>query len=456
MELAQGADLATFDLAVRRAVGATEAWREALSLDPVASAALAPLARHRHVAGKLAFDALSERSVLPQDAALRDGLRRWVAALTVHRVTEELRADVARVESEAVAHVHLERVETTSYRAAWRGLVAARSLEERGAWIAALEGRGGAVAAVRREYAVHEEEAARRLGFGGMADLLGGESPEALEIAALAFLDETRDLSRSLRREEPRKGAAGAGTFSSLIACAAARDAGDGWPSRLSVRTLTETLGAPSDAGRGLRVQARMPDVLGAASFSRGLESFGEAYRRAAAAASAVPFSLAVDPYFVDAHRFGFAFGALPSSVSYQRRGLGLATRVAAQQARSLAWSALVHARHVALSSLVSRTAARPDAARFQELCHEVYGEGVPPALAGAFPRARGDEHARLHALLTTLAFLRELRDAFEEDWFRNPAAWRFLRARASGPARGPEEKMAPASLARAFEEALA
>jgi hypothetical protein len=110
------------------------------------------------------------------------------------------------------------------------------------------------------------------------------------------------------------------------------------------------------------------------------------------------------------------------------------------------------------MSSLLARDAARPDRSRFQELVHDVYGEAVPEGLSGAFPRARGDEHARLQALLTTLSFTSVLRDQFEEDWFRNPHAWRFLRARASGPARGPEEeeeKADPVALARAFEEAL-
>jgi hypothetical protein len=88
---------------------------------------------------------------------------------------------------------------------------------------------------------------------------------------------------------------------------------------------------------------------------------------------------------------------------------------------------------------------------------HDVYGEEVPATLSGAFPRDHGDAQERLQALLTTLAFTTELRDRFEEDWFRSPHAWRFLRARASGPARAQDEepKAAPVPLARAFEEAL-
>ena len=243
-----------------------------------------------------------------------------------------------------------------------------------------------------------------------------------------------------------------------MILDALAKDAGEGWPAHLTPRSLALTLGAPSDFARGLRLQLQMPTAVAAASFARALESFGTAYRRTAASTSTVPFALASDPYFVDAYRFGFAFGSLPTTVTYQRRGLALATRVAGAQARSLTKTALLRARSVALGALVRGAAAHPDDARFRELAHEVFGEGVPEELAGVFPRVRAgdDAEARLQALLTTLPFLHELRDTFDEDWFRNPQAWRFLRARASGPARAAEEPTAaPKGLARAFEEAL-
>jgi hypothetical protein len=262
-----------------------------------------------------------------------------------------------------------------------------------------------------------------------------------------------------MRREAQRAGAADARaeTFAGVIMAATGRDAPEGWPARLTMRTLVETLGAPPDIGRGLRVNVEPSEVVGAASFARALESFGAAYRRAAAARSTLPFAVAADPYFVDVHRYGFAFGGLAAHPAYQRR-LGLGAARALRQARSLTKIALLHARRIAASSLLARYAARPDRSRFQELIHEVYGEGAPDGLFGAFPRRGGDESARLQALLTTLSFTRSLRDRFEEDWFRNPHAWRFLRGRASGPARGPDEdgeKPDAVSLARAFEEAL-
>jgi hypothetical protein len=461
MELAPDAPLDAIDGAVRRAVRATSAWHEALARDasPRSLAGQAPLTRHRSVSGKSAFDALGARVVLAHDEALVAGLRRWVGALTVLRVTEDERVDEAEAEADSSALVHREQVEKTSFREAWKGLVRSQSVSEGSAWLSALAARGEAVADVRRARAVREEEAVRRLGSETRSEIVSGVAPSALDDAARTFLTETRDLAVAVRRESERKAGAESrmGTFAAAVVEATGRAAPEGWPARLTMRTLVATLGTSEDLGRGLRIDPALPEAVGAASFARALESFGLAYRRAAAVASSLPFAIAVDPYFVDAHRFGFAFGALPTMAVYHRRGLGLGVVKAAEQARTLAKCALLRARSVAATSLLARDAARPDRRRFQELMHDVYGEEVPQALSGAFPRDLGDAHERLQALLTTLAFTTELRDRFEEDWFRNPHAWRSLRARASGPARGPDEepKAAPIPLARAFEEAL-
>jgi hypothetical protein len=458
MDEAPEEELDAVDQVVRGAAQATATWQQALRREPVQGSVedAAPLVRYRSVAGQRALSALALRRVPSHELAWLDALRRWVSALTVLRVTEAQRAAVARVESEVSVRVQLETVQETTFRSAWKGLLRSKSHTEASAWLRGLAERGPAVAAVRRVQAEREEEAVRRLGFTTWANPVEGASPDALDAAGLSFLDETRDLSRALRGEAERRGDRGAETFVGALLGAVARDAPEGWPACLTLRTLVDTLGMPENVGRGLRVRATMPDVLGAASFSRALESFAVAYRQAAAAASSLPFALAVDPCFVDAHRFGFAFGALPMTVAYQRRGLGLSARVAVGQARTLAKTSLAHARGVALASLLSRSASRPDRARFEELACDVYGDGVPQDLCGAFPRGRGGEQVRLHALLTTLPFLNDLRDHFDEDWFRSPHAWRFLRVRASGPARVGDDRVAPVALARAFEAALA
>ncbi len=456
--------LDAIDRGVRRAAEGTVAWHERLALKTLGEAIedQPPLAQHRAVAGKLAYDGLAAREVMASESAWRIALLRWIGALAVLRVTEEPRLEEARVVTEPLARVRLETVHLVSFRAAWDGLVGSKNAAEGAAWLAALSERGPAVAAARRERAAREEEAVRRLGFGTFAEIVGVEPDPVIEQAARTFLTRTADLARAVRRDAARRGEQ-ATSFVSVILAANARDAPEGWPARLTLRALVETLRAPHDIGRGLRVRVRLPPSQGAASFARGLEAFGEAYRRAAAHASKLPFALAVDPCFVDAHRFGYAFGALATQPAYLRQGLGVAAGVARDQARALACSALVHARHTAMAALLARHAARPDPREFEELTAEVFGESAPAPLSGAFPRplGPGDAHARVAALLTTLPFLELLRDRFEEDWFRNPRAWEYLRGRAAGPARhlddadGRDARPGPEALARAFEAAL-
>ena len=453
------ANLHAVDRAVRTAVVAYETWGEALARSPENDAIFdqAPLARHREVAGQTTFAALSASRVVSQEEAWREALRRWVGVLTVRRVTEALVGKQAKAEAEKSASVRLETVMATSFREGWTGLLRSRNVVEASAWLHAIALRGPAVAAILRERAENEDEVARRLGFSDLSDLVEGTRPFDLAAAAQTFLKETRDLAVALRAVDERRGDAGGSSFLGVVLAARGRDAPEGWPAGLSTRTLVESLHAPQDIGRGIRVRIAPPEIVGAATFARSLESFGIAYRRSVATASSMPFALAFDPHFVDAHRFGFAFGALPTTTVYQQRGLGLVARVAAQQARAMSASALLHARGLAIAFLLSRRASRPDKARFEELTHDVYGAGVPASLFGLFPRPRSDVAARLEALLGAPAFTGELRDRFDEDWFRNPQAWRQLRTRASGPARSTELDQAPepVALARAFEEAL-
>jgi hypothetical protein len=262
------------------------------------------------------------------------------------------------------------------------------------------------------------------------------------------FLDETRDLAAALRREKVRRGEVI--TPGSEIVDACARKAGEGWPAKLSLRTIVGTLKAPSDIGRGLTVNATVPRSLGAASFARGLVAFGAAYRRAAAVASRQPFACAVPPYFVDAHRFGFAFGSLATTRVYAERGLGLGARVAALQARTLSATALLHTRCIAMTALLARAPGR-----LEELSSDVFGAPLPQSLVGAFPGSRSDP-ARVLALFTTLPFVLRLRDLWDEEWWRSPQAWAFLRSRGAVPGFLPaEDEPNPRGLARALERQL-
>src|SRR5262249_52423091 len=94
---------------------------------------------------------------------------------------------------------------------------------------------------------------------------------------------------------------------------------------------------------------------------------------------------------------------------------------------------------------------------RADELAHDLFGDQAV-VLSGAWPRARDDEPSRARALATALDLARELVERFDEDWFANPRAVTFVRARASAPAwEEPVEipEASAAALARAFEERL-
>ncbi len=74
-----------------------------------------------------------------------------------------------------------------------------------------------------------------------------------------------------------------------------------------------------------------------------------------------------------------------------------------------------------------------------------------------AWPDPRVGTPAELLAVLGTPAFLDDLVRRYDSDWFRNPKAGKHLAGLACGPASDvePQDETAPATLARAFEEAL-
>jgi hypothetical protein len=265
--------------------------------------------------------------------------------------------------------------------------------------------------------------------------------------SASRFLERTDDLARSLRRESAAEPEA-------VLHAVVARDAGDGWPARLAPRWLQETFG-PGLQGLALELPP-LPQAAGASSFARALVLFGQAYRRACAPRS-MPFALAFEPWFSGAHRVGYAFGSLASDPAFHQRALGLGSRRAGAQARSLARTALFEARLVAARLILEAEGAPRDA--FEDVTARLFGAALDGRLRGAWPAARDDEPARWLGLVGAPALVRELREAHDTDWFRNPRAWAHLRALGAGPAREAIEESAvgegAGALVRAFEDAL-
>ncbi len=443
-------DLPRLDRDVARAHAALVRWRTQLALDPEAHAEEEPLAAFRHIAGKRSYEILSghQESV---HAPLSLGLARWVAHLTEVRVVRELDVAWARVAAAKKANAFPE-VQRVSWRDAWRGVVQARSREEAIVWLDSAAGCGPELATVERERNAHRHEVARRLGAEDAWSLATGLQRSAVEVGATELLAATHDVWRMVQKEACTTNETARALPVDAIRLAVARDAPEGWPAHLTTRWLAELF---PRFGEGLSLEiGSLPAPVGASSFARALAAFGFALRVAGPAAS-LPFALARSPNFVDAHRFAAVFAALSASDAFQRRALGNTARIAAAQTRALWRTLLFDVRLSCVRVLVAR-----DEDRFEELTTELCGTPMPNALAGAWPIARDDEAARALATLTWLPLARDLVERFDVDWFRNPRAAIYLRARASGPAWESAAEVdtgaAARSLALAFEEKLA
>ena len=451
---------------VGRAWGAWQRFVRDLAqrADPSSLAAHDPIEPWRQVAGKSTYDFLAEKAPSALDIPLRDGLRRWIYALTQARTGRDLLVDAVTEAAERSARLDVLVPRLVTWGEAWRGLVAAGTKTERRAFLAAAAERGPALASLARRRAERRVEVAARLGLSHPAALAfpaGGVTHAELEAAARALLARTDDVAAAVLREAHAKDdrAADPVDATDAIAVAIARDAPEGWPAQSVVRWLDETVGL---FARGLRIELpALPDPVGGSTFMRALGAFGHALREAGPSPS-LPFVVAHDPYSASAHRFARVFATLPATAPFQRRVLGNGARVADGQARTLTRTALLDARLAAARLLLTDDASRPDRGLFEELTTRVLGAPLPASLAGAWPAARDDEPSRFLGLLGAPSLARDLIDRFDEDWFRNPRAVRHLRALASAPARddgdlreGKDVDAAVTAIARGFEEAL-
>jgi hypothetical protein len=455
---ASALDLRSLDRDVERAWGAWHEWRAALAADPHQAAELDPFEPFRHVSGRAAYEALSKLSVGSAEASLREGLVRWIYALTQERIARPFDVALAVALLEPSAHAALDVSRSASWLGAWRELVHAPDRASALAWLSAAEQRGPAIAAITRERAACRVEIARRMGLGHPAEMVTEVPRDALVAAAHALLDATDDLSKHLLREANTRAGRSGATPSPVDAVddALARDATEGWPAHLNARWLFDLLGQ-FVRGRDLKVD--LPAPIGAASYARALERFGRGACEGRPS-RAVPFSLARDPWSVDAAGIGLLFGALPASVPFHRRALKLSARVAASQARSVARTALFEARTIAVRFLLCDDAKVVAPDLFEELTARLFGVSLAGTLCGAWPVARGNETERLFALLTARPLARSLVERFDEDWFANPRAAQHLIGLAGGLARSPvpskvDARAAVRDVSVGFEEAL-
>jgi hypothetical protein len=443
-------DLRALDRDVARGVALLGEWRRALTKDPAGRADEEPLEPVRRVCGQSTWAALGGLHVSTVDQPLCDALRQWVYYLLQARVG---RIDDVAWERAAAETVEVDLGEVRSragWRGAWRGAVAAPTAAAVRPWLAAGAELGPRLALVNSRRAARRVEVASRLGLAHPAAPLVGVPYAVLRETASQVLACTDELARAVLRDALRDD----GGLAAVIVAVVARDAGEGWPSRLGAAWLRDLL-RPAFAGGPLVLPA-LPPARGASSFARALAALGFAVR-AARSSTAVPFALAHEPAFFAAHRLGFAVGALATDPVFYRRGLGLGARVAAAQSRALARTALFEARLDAMRILLGDDAAPAPRDLFEELTARSFGRSLDARLCGAWPAAREDEPARWLGLLDSVRLRGALRDRFDVDWFRNPRAWEDLRStplarEATDPARA---RAGVTEVIRAFEEAL-
>jgi hypothetical protein len=424
----------------------------------------------RHTATMATYRALVELEPTRADVPLRDALLRWVHELlqvrvgqdlaiedadALHAIDPRLTAGRAAEAKTAIAAAQASGsgaaepgALTPTYRDAFAAIVTAGD-DARAAAALDLAGELAApVAAVRKERRARRFEAARRLGLAHPSALATKTDVAA---AARSFLDASEPLAVELFKTA-RKRTEGPWRPSSAIQQALAREANDGWPAHLSARWLDDVFKAL--APRGVD-PGPLREPLGGASFLRAATAWGFAWRSTGAPRS-MPFGLARDPYPASAFRFGFALASVVADPAFQRRALDLPARLATAQSRILRASMFLSSRTIAARALLAADESL-SVTTFEEITSRVFGAPLPSAMRDAWPEPQVAEPARALGLLGTRAFVRDLVERYDEDWFRNPKAGTHLVSLACGPVFDDEPLPdgAPLALARAFEEEL-
>ncbi len=504
-------DLLALDREVAQASRALDAARQVLATSSWESAASSsPLEHARRVSGKKTRDSLLALSPSRADLSLRDGLARWIGALTGARVGWELEAEAERAGRAPDARSRSRATPIAEpgeghQRAAVASLLRAASPGEFSALVDFAARRAPRIAAAQAERRAKLTEVARRFGAAhryeralvhrplgfeppeaqvakdslvtASADLISvlsaelnppapdagdahlpSVSVEALLASAEVFLAASEPLARAVLRGAHRVRAGRDGIAScDLVFVALAREGRIDWPARLNPPWLharfTALLGATTFPVGGL------PSPLGASSFLRAASMFGHALR-VTLAGRAQPFAVGRDPFFTDAHRLGDVFALAMASPTFLVRELGAGRASANDAVRALAASLLLDARARATALLVGAG----DGAPGEPLeTHDQALGGLFGKLAFTVPRVHDDEPARWLARLTAQPFADTLITTFDDDFYRNPRAGASLKARASRPAlettfltdQPPDLSALASSLARRFETQL-
>ncbi len=403
-----------------------------------------PFAADRWATGHSCFQQVGE---LPDDDPLREPLLRWIFALAEERINREA----------LLARQWQLRGQTWEVSAPTRGLWSVgamrfRMLAEsnlRSAWVESLWEDSEALSETVIHLWQRRAEIARRMGLDRFDALI--EPAPSPEEWASAWLRESGDLWRDA--------AESVDDFSAWISAALGMpEAGgrkragapDVFPPRVSETWLSDPF-RETDLTKSLRIDpGEFCHAVGPASFARGLARFGAAWAGAAAPKDQ-PFVIAHDPFGLRTSTFGALFAGLLANAEFAKRALRLGSTKTAELRRAMSIVFLMESRAVALRVLLRRPALESESEfrdAFEALVQTHLGVAVPARALGVTWSLRRDDAQRLAAM--GLATLRHeaLRDAHNEDWFRNPRAIEELRADVARP---PQTSCHAAEITRGF-----
>lgn len=407
-------DLLALDRELESAVRGWRSWRrrlrrgEGLDSDP--------LAFYKSVSGRTTFHTLRELSDRDPLAA---PLGRWVYRLAEERYTRAGLAEMAR-ERRAV-QVALDRPEQGRFTLSELVHRALGDAQRRAGFLEqAIE---HAEAASDAQALLFERRAELAERWQVVASKVGVPCPEISDVAR-QFLDLTRDAFSN---------EVGAGSLARLIGIALAEDAREGWPARVSERSLNAMFegtrlfdGLDLDPGQ-------LPQTLAPASFLRALTRLGAAWVDSTAPLRQ-PFAIRHDAYGLRRYMIGALFASLPLSESFLRRRLGLGRDSARAEARAIAKSLLIALRLAALRVLLRGPALLGKAAfleAFEAESARTLGVPLLPHVAGVLVRIEVDDAQRFAGALLAADRHERLISEHDEDWFRNPRAIEQLRSEA-------------------------
>lgn len=411
-------DLAPHDIDQRiaRAAGQWRAAARALRKAPQASR-YNVLESYRAVTTRSMWLELAERAKDPILAAARS----WVYALVLERVGWPARVLVAEALHAPTMEVPDLEPARLSPRTTLDRVLTDPEADRRRFYVDAFVRGVGALRDASFVMAERRAEAIRKLGI---------DAPDALEVP----LDPATSLERLAERVLQATAQFVPRDFrrwDEVLAFGLARDAGEGWPARLSLRWFTELFASTGLLDGLVLPSFDPPKLLGAASFVRAFALFGRVYAETDVLRSA-PFVFVRSPFDLRVARRAALFGTLPVDPVFGVRALGLGRTRARDQSRQIARALLVTLRMDALRVLlrgIALLSARARHERFEELTARAFGVSFPPELEFVVPNLGPGDPTRLLGTLLAISDRLSLVERFDEDWFRSPHAALAIRA---------------------------